>query len=86
MGNAVAVTKAFFLRFEPPREAYARLEKYPPILGTLYQKRKKDGESRMKYLPKRDQQTIMTVASDPRLEGERNPNNAKTMNPHENLE
>jgi len=31
--------------------------------------------------PKNDQQTIMTVAREPRLEGERNPKRAKTVHP-----
>ena len=33
----------------------------------------------MTHLPKKDQQTIMTVANAPRFEGERNPIKANTM-------
>lgn len=37
------------------------------------------------YLPKKVQHIIITVARDPRFDGERNPNNAKTIQIDENL-
>ena len=77
MGSAMAVRKAFFFRLVPPRETYARPEMYPPTLHGRLSK----CNAMLHWvtdLPKRDQTTIITVASEPRFDGDRNPKRAKT--------
>lgn len=52
LGRTVAVRNEFFLRFVPPKEAYTRLEKYPPILWQInldiYQLKKTTPRTRQK--------------------------------------
>ena len=74
------MTKAFLLRSVPPRDTYTLLETKPPMLHTTMSLANPTDPSLQTNLPKKVQQIIITVAREPRFEGERNPSRAKTGN------